>query len=46
VAFPELGPEAVHRLVVEDLPTVVINDCYGRDLYEVGQARYRRAAAP
>jgi fumarate hydratase subunit beta len=44
VAFPELGPEAVHRLVVEDLPTIVINDCYGRDLYEVGQARYRRAA--
>jgi fumarate hydratase subunit beta len=46
VAFPELGPEAVHRLVVEDLPTMVINDCYGRDLYEVGVAEYRRAPAP
>jgi fumarate hydratase subunit beta len=46
VAFPELGPEAVHRLVVEDLPTIVINDCYGRDLYEVGVAEYRRAPAP
>jgi len=44
VAFPELGPEAVHRLVVEDLPTVVINDCQGRDLYEVGVAQYRRQA--
>jgi fumarate hydratase subunit beta len=42
VAFPELGPEAVHRLVVEDLPTIVINDCQGRDLYEVGVAQYRR----
>jgi len=42
VAFPELGPEAVHRLVVEDLPTIVINDCQGHDLYEVGVARYRR----
>lgn len=42
VAFPELGPEAVHRLVVEDLPTIVINDCQGRDLYEVGVDQYRR----
>jgi fumarate hydratase subunit beta len=42
VAFPELGPEAVHRLEVEDLPTIVINDCQGRDLYEVGVAQYAR----
>jgi fumarate hydratase subunit beta len=46
VAFPELGPEAVRRLVVEDLPAIVINDCYGHDLYEVGVAQYRRAPAP
>lgn len=45
VAFPELGPEAVHRLVVEDLPTIVINDCQGRDLYEVGIKQYQRTAA-
>ncbi len=44
VAFPELGPEAVHRLEVENLPTIVINDCQGRDLYEVGIKQYRRAA--
>jgi fumarate hydratase subunit beta len=43
VAFPELGPEAVHRLEVEELPTIVINDCYGRDLYEVGVQQHRRA---
>ena len=36
IAFPELGPEAIHRLEVEDLPTIVINDCQGRDLYERG----------
>ena len=42
VAFPELGPEAVHRLEVEDLPTIVINDCLGRDLYEVGVKQYAR----
>ncbi|MGB8993473.1 MAG: Fe-S-containing hydro-lyase [Desulfobaccales bacterium] len=44
IAFPELGPEAVHRLEVEDLPTVVINDCQGRDLYELGVKQYRRTA--
>ncbi|MEW6387423.1 MAG: Fe-S-containing hydro-lyase [Thermodesulfobacteriota bacterium] len=42
VAYPELGPEAIHRLEVEDLPTIVINDCYGGDLYETGVAQYRR----
>ncbi len=45
IAFPELGPEAVHRLEVEGFPTIVINDCQGRDLYELGVKQYRRAAA-
>jgi fumarate hydratase subunit beta len=44
IAFPELGPEAVHRLEVEDFPTIVINDCQGRDLYEQGVRQYRRSA--
>lgn len=42
VAFEDLGPEAIHRLVVEDLPTIVINDCTGRDLYEEGRRQYAR----
>src|SRR5512135_8309 len=46
IAFPELGPEAIHRLEVVDLPTIVINDCQGRDLYDVGVAQYRRTASP
>ncbi len=46
IAFPELGPEAIHRLEVVDLPAIVINDCQGRDLYEIGVAQYRRTAAP
>jgi tartrate dehydratase beta subunit/fumarate hydratase class I family protein len=29
---------------VEDFPTIVINDCQGRDLYELGVRQYRRAA--
>ncbi len=44
VAFPELGPEAIHRLEVENLPAIVINDCHGRDLYEEGRRRYARSS--
>jgi fumarate hydratase subunit beta len=43
VAWEDLGPEAVRRLVVEDFPLVVINDVCGNDLYEEGAARYRAA---
>ena len=42
VAFPDLGPEAIHRLEVENLPTIVINDCHGGDLYELGRREYAR----
>jgi fumarate hydratase subunit beta len=41
VAWEDLGPEAVRRLVVEDFPLVVIDDVHGHDLYEEGAARYR-----
>jgi len=42
VAFPDLGPEAIHRLVVEDFPVMVVNDVRGGDLYEEGRARFQR----
>ena len=42
VAYPELGPEAIRRLVVEDFPVLVVNDIYGGDLYEEGRRRYER----
>ncbi len=32
-AFPELGPEAIHRLEVEDFFSVVINDTKGNDFF-------------
>lgn len=41
VAFPELGPEAVYRMTVEDFPLFVINDCYGRDFYREGVKKYK-----
>lgn len=41
IAFEDLGPEAIRRLRVREFPAVVINDAYGGDLYEEGQAAYR-----
>jgi len=40
IAFEDLGTEAIRELVVEDFPAVVINDCYGRDLYLEGKNNY------
>ncbi len=40
IAFPELGPEAVRRLEVEDFPLFVVNDTTGRDLYDEGAAAF------
>ena len=37
----ELGPEAVRRLVVEEMPVIVANDIYGGDVYAIGRERYR-----
>lgn len=43
VAYEDLGPEAIRRLEVEDLPVIVINDVRGNDLYAEGEKRYRRS---
>ncbi len=40
VAFEDLGPEAVRRLVVRNMPVIVVNDCFGGDLYAEGIERY------
>jgi fumarate hydratase subunit beta len=41
VAYGELGAEALRRLEVEDFPVTVVDDIYGRDLYEEGKAKYQ-----
>jgi fumarate hydratase subunit beta len=46
IAYADLGTEAVFRLVVEALPMVVANDALGADLFELGQAQFRREAQP
>ncbi len=42
IAFDDLGTEALRELVVRDMPLIVINDCYGNDLYREGRSRYRK----
>ncbi|ARJ55726.1 Fe-S-containing hydro-lyase [Campylobacter cuniculorum] len=42
LAYPELGPEAVARLSVEDFPAIVAIDCKGNNFYEQGQAPYKK----
>ena len=42
IAYEDLGPEAVRRLVVEDFPAVVVNDLAGRDLYMEGRQSFAR----
>lgn len=39
-AYGEMGPEAIMRLTIEDLPLVVVNDIKGGDIYEKAQHRY------
>lgn len=33
IDFDDLGTEVLRRLKVKDMPLIVINDCYGGDLY-------------
>lgn len=40
IAWPDLGCEAVRRLVVQDMPLTVLLDAHGGDLYESGPAAY------
>lgn len=42
IAFEDLGTEAIHKLVVKDLPLTVIIDSNGNDLYEIGRKNYLR----
>lgn len=41
VAFEDLGPEAMYELEVDHFPVIVLVDCSGGDLYELGPSAYR-----
>lgn len=40
IAYEDLGAEALRKLYVEDMPLVVIIDCEGNNLYEIGRNQY------
>lgn len=42
VAYEDLGPEAIHRFVIEDFPAVVCVDAKGVNLYEEGPKLYKQ----
>jgi len=42
VAYEDLGPEAIYRLGVEELPLIVANDVYGNDLFDEGIRKYQK----
>lgn len=41
LAWPELGPEALAVMTVENFPVTVVADCHGGDLYEEGRKPYQ-----
>jgi fumarate hydratase subunit beta len=42
VAWEELGAEAIRKLSVKDFPAIVVQDCYGGNLYVEGVKKYQK----
>jgi fumarate hydratase class I len=42
VAFPELGMEAIHEFVVEDMPVTVAVDIYGESIHQQAPKEWQR----
>ena len=42
LAYPELGPEAIAKLTIQDFPAIVAIDCQGNNFYEIGQKPYQK----
>lgn len=42
IAYPDLGPEAIHRFVIKDFPVIVLIDSLGNNLYESGPKLYKQ----
>jgi fumarate hydratase subunit beta len=41
IAYDDLGPEAIRKLTIVELPLIVINDSRGNDLYESERNKWR-----
>jgi fumarate hydratase subunit beta len=42
IAYPELGPEAVRRLHVENFPVIVAQDCHGGNVFQTEIVKYQK----
>lgn len=42
IAYDDLGPEAIRKLEIENLPVVVVIDSEGNDLYKTAIAQYKK----
>ena len=42
IAYPDLGPEAIHRFTIENFPVIVLMDAFGGNLYEEGPRLYKQ----
>lgn len=42
IAYPDLGPEAIAKLEVEDFSLIVAIDSKGNNFYEIGQAKFNK----
>lgn len=43
IAYPDLGPEAVYKLEVENFPVIVAADAHGGDFYVQNRRLYKQA---
>ncbi|RFU64570.1 Fe-S-containing hydro-lyase [Peribacillus saganii] len=41
IAYADLGPEAIHKLTVQNFPAVVIIDSEGNDWYQIGKQQFQ-----
>jgi fumarate hydratase, class I len=46
LAFEDLGMEAIHEFIVEDMPVTVAVDATGASIHEIGPSKWRREPAP
>src|SRR5215213_3667625 len=46
LAFADLGMEAIHEFIVEDMPVTVAVDATGASIHEIGPSKWRRTSTP
>jgi fumarate hydratase, class I len=45
LAFADLGMEAIHEFIVEDMPVTVVVDVSGKSIHQIGPEQWRRRIA-